>query len=119
MRPPAAPRRCPGSARGGTPVRESDCTCTPIGVKRAALHPVVGAEKLVRFWLGGSAKVEETIAWELTVVNGSPGLAVYVGGEFDGVMAARVEDARIAGLYFVRNPEKLTHLTSGTPLAPR
>jgi RNA polymerase sigma-70 factor (TIGR02957 family) len=89
------------------------------GVKRAALHPVVGAEKLVRFWLGGSAKVEETIAWELTVVNGSPALAVYVGGELDGVMAARVEDARIAGLYFVRNPEKLTHLTSGTPLAPR
>ncbi|GGU26290.1 RNA polymerase sigma-70 factor [Streptomyces lavendofoliae] len=89
------------------------------GVKRAALRPVVGAEKLVRFWLGGSAKVEETITWEPTVVNGSPALAVYVGGELDGVMAARVEDARITGIYFVRNPEKLTHLAAGTPLAPR
>ncbi|MFI9004598.1 RNA polymerase sigma-70 factor [Streptomyces sp. NPDC053541] len=89
------------------------------GVKRAALHPVVGAEKLVRFWLGGSAKVEATITWEPTLVNGSPALAVYVGGELDGVMAVRVEDARISGVYFVRNPEKLTHLTSDTPLTLR
>ncbi|WP_240137612.1 RNA polymerase sigma-70 factor [Streptomyces sp. MUM 178J] len=89
------------------------------GVKRAALHPVVGAEKIVRFWLGGSAKVEETIAWEPAVVNGGPALAVYLGGELDGVMAVRVEDARISGLYFVRNPEKLTHLTSETPLTLR
>ncbi|MEU7027979.1 RNA polymerase sigma-70 factor [Streptomyces sp. NPDC046275] len=89
------------------------------GVKRAALHPVVGAEKLVRFWLGGSAKVEATITWEPTLVNGSPALAVHVGGELDGVMAVRVENARISGVYFVRNPEKLTHLTSETPLTLR
>ncbi|MFJ2823912.1 RNA polymerase sigma-70 factor [Streptomyces toxytricini] len=89
------------------------------GVKRTALHPVVGAEKIVRFWIGGSAKVPETIAWQPTEVNGSPALAVYVGGELDGVMAVRVEDTRITGLYFVRNPEKLTHLVSGTPLTVR
>ncbi|MEU2155899.1 RNA polymerase sigma-70 factor [Streptomyces sp. NPDC019396] len=89
------------------------------GLKRAALHPVTGAEKIVRFWLGGSAKVEATITWEPTAVNGSPALAVYVGGELDGVMTVRVEDARICGLYFVRNPEKLTHLTSETPLTLR
>jgi RNA polymerase sigma-70 factor (ECF subfamily) len=53
------------------------------------------------------------------VINGSPALAVYVGGELDGVMAVRVEDARITGLYFVRNPEKLTHVTSETPLTLR
>jgi RNA polymerase sigma-70 factor (ECF subfamily) len=89
------------------------------GVKRAALHPVMGAEKIVRFYLGGSAKVQAPIIWEPTVVNGSPALAVYVGGELDGVMAVRVEDARITGLYFVRNPEKLTHVTSETPLTLR
>ncbi|MFF6881227.1 MULTISPECIES: RNA polymerase sigma-70 factor [unclassified Streptomyces] len=86
------------------------------GLKRAALHPVVGAEKIVRFYLGGSAKVEATITWEPTLANGSPALAVYVDGELDGVMAVRVEDAAITGLYFVRNPEKLTHVTSETPL---
>ncbi|GKQ36061.1 RNA polymerase sigma-70 factor [Streptomyces sp. A012304] len=89
------------------------------GVKRAALKPVIGAEKIVRFWLGGSAKIEATITWEPTVVNGSPALAVHRDGELDGVMAVSVEDARITGLYFVRNPEKLTRVTSETPLTLR
>ncbi|MFJ8779268.1 RNA polymerase sigma-70 factor [Streptomyces sp. NPDC102476] len=84
------------------------------GVKKAALRPVFGAEKIVRFYIGGSAKVEATITWEPTVVNGSPALAVHVDGELDGVLAVRVEDARITGLYFVRNPEKLTRATSET-----
>ncbi|MFE7835949.1 RNA polymerase sigma-70 factor [Streptomyces sp. NPDC057474] len=89
------------------------------GVKRAALRPIIGAEKIVRFYLGSSAKVEATITWEPTVVNGSPALAVHRDGELDGVMAVRVEGARITGLYFVRNPEKLSHVTSETPLTLR
>ncbi|MFF2509198.1 RNA polymerase sigma-70 factor [Streptomyces sp. NPDC058067] len=89
------------------------------GVKRAALRPIVGAEKIVRFYAGGSAKVEAAITCEPTVVNGSPALAVHVGGELDGVIAVRFEDARITGLYFVRNPEKLTRVTSETPLTLR
>ncbi|MGW0186321.1 RNA polymerase sigma-70 factor [Streptomyces sp. NPDC003362] len=89
------------------------------GVKRAAVRPVVGAEKVARFYLGGSAKHDATITCEPTVVNGGPALAVHVNGEFDGVMAVRVEDARITGLYYVRNPEKLTRVTSETPLTLR
>ncbi|MFE0699286.1 RNA polymerase sigma-70 factor [Streptomyces sp. NPDC058872] len=86
------------------------------GLKKAALRPIVGAEKIVRFYLGGTAKLQATVTWEPTIVNGSPALAAYVDGTLDGVMALRVENTRIAGLYFVRNPEKLTHLTSETPL---
>ncbi|MFJ3973800.1 RNA polymerase subunit sigma-24, partial [Streptomyces sp. NPDC090021] len=86
------------------------------GLKKAALHPVVGAEKIVRFYLGGTAKLQATVTWEPTVVNGSPALAAYLDGALDGVMAVRVENTRITGLYFVRNPEKLTHLDSETPL---
>jgi RNA polymerase sigma-70 factor (ECF subfamily) len=56
---------------------------------------------------------------EPTVVNGSPALAVRRDGELDGVMAARVEGDRITGLYVVRNPEKLTRVTSETPLTLR
>ncbi|MFD0266268.1 RNA polymerase sigma-70 factor [Streptomyces sp. NPDC127106] len=89
------------------------------GIKRAAPRPVVGAEKFVRFYLGGTAKAGATIACEPTVVNGNPALAVYVNGAFDAVMAVRVEDGRITGLYFVRNPEKLTRVTSETPLTLR
>ncbi|MER5715531.1 RNA polymerase sigma-70 factor [Streptomyces sp. NPDC002132] len=92
------------------------------GVKRAALRPVVGAENIVRFYLGGAAsaaRFQATITWEPTVVNGSPALVVHREGELDGVMAVRLEDGRITGLYFVRNPEKLTRVTSETPLTLR
>ena len=50
------------------------------------------------------------------MVNGSPGFVFRLDGEIDGVMAARVEDARITGLYYVRNPEKLKRVASETPL---
>ncbi|MFG2919795.1 RNA polymerase sigma-70 factor [Kitasatospora sp. NPDC048298] len=89
------------------------------GLKRAALHPIIGADKLVRFYLGGSSKVEATITCEPTVVNGNPALVVRLDGELDGVMAMRVEDGRITGVYYVRNPEKLTRVESETPLTLR
>ncbi|MFD9033244.1 RNA polymerase sigma-70 factor [Streptomyces sp. NPDC059567] len=89
------------------------------GVKRAALRPIIGADKVVRFYLGGSAKNGATITCEHTVLNGSPALAVHLNGELDGVMALHVEDTRITGLYYVRNPEKLTRLESETSLTLR
>ncbi|MFD4946653.1 RNA polymerase sigma-70 factor [Streptomyces sp. NPDC058239] len=89
------------------------------GVKRAALRPVIGAEKVARFYLGGSAKAGVTITCEPTVVNGNPALVVRLDGDIDGVMAIGVEDARITGLYYVRNPEKLSRVASETPLTLR
>ncbi|MBA9002934.1 RNA polymerase sigma-70 factor [Thermomonospora cellulosilytica] len=89
------------------------------GVKRAAPRPVVGAGKVARFYLGGSGRVEGAITCDPTVVNGEPALVVRLDGELDGVLAICVEDARITGLYYVRNPEKLTHVESETPLTLR
>jgi RNA polymerase sigma-70 factor (TIGR02957 family) len=89
------------------------------GVKRAALRPIIGAEKVVRYFVGGSGKAEDRLTVGPTVVNGSPALVVRLDGEIDGVMAIRVEDARITGLYYVRNPEKLTRVQSETPLTLR
>jgi hypothetical protein len=89
------------------------------GVKQAALRPIIGAEKVVRFMAGGLGKSEGALTVDSTVVNGSPALVVRLDGEIDGVLAIRVEDARIAGLYYVRNPEKLSRVESETPLALR
>ncbi|GJF30513.1 RNA polymerase sigma24 factor [Kitasatospora sp. NE20-6] len=89
------------------------------GVRRAALRPVAGADKVVRFYLGGTSKNGNTITAAPTVVNGNPALVVHLDGQIDGIMAIRIEDARIAGLYYVRNPEKLTRLASETPLTLR
>ena len=89
------------------------------GIKQAAVRPVVGADKVARFIIGGSGKVSATVTMDLTVVNGNPALVISLDGELDGVMAVRVEDARIAGLYYVRNPEKLTRVASEIPLTLR
>ncbi|MFJ3901645.1 RNA polymerase sigma-70 factor [Streptomyces sp. NPDC090025] len=89
------------------------------GVKQAALRPVLGADKFVRFTLGGIAKKHVSIEAEPTELNGGPALTMYVDGELDGVMAFRIEDELITGVYYVRNPEKLTRLAAETPLTLR
>ncbi|MGW2647082.1 RNA polymerase sigma-70 factor [Streptomyces sp. NPDC001393] len=89
------------------------------GIKQAALRPITGAEKVVRFLAGGLGKTDATITLGPTVVNGNPALVLRLDGEIDGVMAVRVEDGRIIGLYYVRNPEKLTRVESETPLTLR
>ncbi|MFI6982670.1 RNA polymerase sigma-70 factor [Embleya sp. NPDC050154] len=89
------------------------------GVKRAALHPMLGADKVARFYIGGSGKLDGTLTCEPTVVNGNPALVVRFDGVVDGVLALRVEDSRIIGLYYVRNPEKLKRVASETPLTLR
>ncbi|MEV0665859.1 RNA polymerase sigma-70 factor [Actinomadura luteofluorescens] len=86
------------------------------GLKQAALRPVTGAEKVARYIIGGTGKVPSTVTVDQTVVNGNPALVMRLDGELDGVLAVRVEGARITGLYYVRNPEKLTRVESETPL---
>jgi RNA polymerase sigma-70 factor (TIGR02957 family) len=89
------------------------------GVKQAAPRPITGAAKAASFIVGGLGKAQVTLTSDPTMVNGNPALVLRVDGEIDGVIAIRVEDARIAGLYYVRNPEKLTRVESETPLTLR
>ncbi|WP_433754623.1 RNA polymerase sigma-70 factor [Nocardia sp. CA-135398] len=89
------------------------------GIKQATPRPVVGADKVARFIVGGLTKRGVTLTVEPTAVNGGPALALHVDGELDGVIALRVEDAFITGLYYVRNPQKLTHIDTETPLTLR
>ncbi|MEV0316890.1 RNA polymerase sigma-70 factor [Streptomyces sp. NPDC050658] len=89
------------------------------GIKQAAQRPIIGASKVARFILGGTAKTDATLTTALTLVNGNPALALTLNGELDGIMTIRFEESRITGLYYVRNPEKLTRATSETRLALR
>ncbi|MFJ8211800.1 RNA polymerase sigma-70 factor [Streptomyces sp. NPDC096033] len=89
------------------------------GVKQAALRPIGGAEKVARFLLGGIGKTKLPLTLAPTVVNGSPALIAYLDGELDGIMAMRIDGDRVSGLYYVRNPEKLSHVLSETPLTLR
>src|SRR5687767_8743960 len=89
------------------------------GVKQAALRPVIGAEKVARLFFGGLGKTDGALTAAPTVINGNPALVVRLDGGVDGILAIRVEDARITGIYYVRNPEKLSRLESETPLTLR
>ncbi|WP_101786093.1 RNA polymerase sigma-70 factor [Nonomuraea indica] len=86
------------------------------GVKRAAPRPISGADKVARFIVGGLGKARVALTSDHTTVNGNPALVVRVDGELDGVIAIRVEQAGITGLYYVRNPHKLTRVGTETPL---
>ncbi|MEU5277947.1 RNA polymerase sigma-70 factor [Streptomyces asoensis] len=86
------------------------------GIKHAALRPVTGADKVARMFAGSIGKLKGVLTAEPTAINGNPALLVRLDGEIDGVMAIREEDGQITGLYYVRNPDKLSHVASTTAL---
>lgn len=78
------------------------------GLKQAALRPIHGAEKVLRFFAGVMAKPESAGAdFVLRQVNGELTIVVNNDGELDGVFFVTVEDDRITALHGIRNPEKL------------
>ena len=84
------------------------------GVRQALLRPVVGAGKVARLVALGWYKRPGRRSVEPIQVNGSPALLIRLDGEIDGVLAVRIENGRITGLYGVRNPEKLSRVERET-----
>ncbi|MGN9846372.1 RNA polymerase sigma-70 factor [Nonomuraea sp. H19] len=82
------------------------------GVKLAALAPVVGAGSVADL-LG---RIAPAVSLRPAQVNGYPALILQLNGEIDTVMAVRIDDGLITGLYAVRNPEKLSHMEQETAL---
>ncbi len=83
------------------------------GGKRAAAYRPFTGRKDVLAVLGAIARLLERFPGRLVgyrVINGLPG---FVTREADGLLqttALLIEDDRIAGIYIVRNPDKLRHL---------
>lgn len=86
------------------------------GIKQAVPRPIVGADKVARLLIGGLARVAGGITMEPVQANGRPALVVRLDGELDSVVAVRIDDGRVTGLYAVRNPEKLSHMDRETAL---
>jgi RNA polymerase sigma-70 factor (TIGR02957 family) len=83
------------------------------GVKKAALRPILGADKVVRFLDAVSAGPAHA---DVVLVNGAPALRVFLDGELDTIVSMVVEDGLVTGLYAVRNPAKLARLDEVTAL---
>ena len=86
------------------------------GKKPAASVPILGIEMVMRLHASlahiFAAKPSKLVRW--ATIDGLPG---FVSVEENGTLqttALRVEGGKIAGIYIVRNPDKLRHLGEGT-----
>ena len=81
------------------------------GRKTAARNPIIGAEKIARFFIGLAAKnAGQDIRIEPAMINGAFGALLYLDGELDHTMSMAIDGEKIAAIYIVRNPDKLRHL---------
>ncbi len=85
------------------------------GIKQALLRPVAGADKVARLLCSTHARTA-TMSLHPAQVNGHPALVLRLDGAVDTVLALRIDDGLISGVYAVRNPEKLSHMRSETAL---
>jgi RNA polymerase sigma-70 factor (ECF subfamily) len=82
------------------------------GKRAAALKPLFGLEKVLKF-LGGIAKLPENqdneFMFRSAFVNGSPAALIFhrSNGELDSMQYVEFENGVITRLHYVRNPDKL------------
>ncbi|MQR97150.1 RNA polymerase sigma-70 factor [Fictibacillus phosphorivorans] len=81
------------------------------GKIKAALVPILGADRISRFYMGIMAKTKEDISFKYTNVNGEPGIVLYVEQQVFGVLSLQIKNDLIQTIYWVVNPDKLTHIT--------
>jgi RNA polymerase sigma-70 factor (TIGR02957 family) len=80
------------------------------GVVQAVSRPVVGIDRVARLLAVGLGRISATGTLQPAQVNGYPALVLLVDGVIDTVLAIRIDNGLITGLYAVRNPEKLSHM---------
>ena len=81
------------------------------GRKFAARNPIIGADKVARFFIGLAGKTAgQDVRIEPAVINGAVGALLYLDGELDLTLSMAIDGDKIAAIYIVRNPDKLRHL---------
>jgi RNA polymerase sigma-70 factor (ECF subfamily) len=86
------------------------------GKALAALRPIYGAEKIVRFFMGITRQDDASrYRLEPCWLNGAAGFVIHQpDGGIYATFTIEVDDDRIARVFAVRNPDKLRHVESGT-----
>jgi RNA polymerase sigma-70 factor, ECF subfamily len=80
------------------------------GVKRAALRPIHGADRVARFFIGLMRKFGGGFRAEPRVINGALGLVLFADEKIDQTLSIETDGESITAVYAVRNPEKLMRL---------
>lgn len=93
------------------------------GKRSAALNPIYGADKILRFFAGIRRKTRAEVRFERTLLNGVPGLVAIAEGEIWFAMVPDVQDGGVGRIMMMRNPDKLSGLaavfTPGPEPGPR
>jgi RNA polymerase sigma-70 factor (ECF subfamily) len=84
------------------------------GVRKALPRPLVGADKVARLVAAHFETFRGEESVEPAQVNGWPALILRLEGQVESVVAVRIDDGLVTGLYVVRNPEKLSHVERET-----
>jgi len=86
------------------------------GKRLAALNPIFGRDKIIRFIVGVVGKGEGAgpVAFRPAVVNGLPGFVVTWPDGGTQTLALAIEDGAIMAIYTVLNPDKLRHIAPGS-----
>ncbi|SFE77492.1 RNA polymerase sigma-70 factor, ECF subfamily [Bacillus sp. OV194] len=82
------------------------------GKIKAAIFPILGADRISRFYQGILPKLPKDVSYTFTTVNSEPGMILTVGGRVYAVMSLHIENNRIQNIYSIMNPDKLTHISS-------
>jgi RNA polymerase sigma-70 factor (ECF subfamily) len=89
------------------------------GRARAARVPVVGREKIMRFFAHLLRRRGPSPYARILRVNGEPAAQLSIGGQ-DSLVALEVRDGKVVSILTVLNPDKLSYLyrqTGGPPVA--
>ncbi len=87
------------------------------GVVQAVLRPIVGADRVAPLLVASQlARAAAAAPLQPAQVNGYPALILRLDDKIDTVLAVRIDDGLITGLYAVRNPEKLSRMQHETAL---
>jgi RNA polymerase sigma-70 factor (ECF subfamily) len=86
------------------------------GKVKAALRPVITADRVARFMIGVVSALPE-VEVRAANVNGRPGILLSIDGVLDTVATFDIVGDQITALYFVRNPDKLVSVATSQPLA--
>ena len=96
---------------------ETDATLYSDGGGRvaAAAKPIKGAERIGRFFLGIRKRIPAKIELRFANINGQPGVLMLSEGTIFNAVSFELDGGRVRGIYIVRNPEKLAHLSGAQP----
>jgi RNA polymerase sigma-70 factor (ECF subfamily) len=80
------------------------------GKATAAMHPVVGADKVAAMVMGlfqTGPRLLPDLRFESVICNSVPAMVAYSAGRLEGVFLIEIVDGKITNFYVVRNPDKL------------